>query len=269
MFPAPAGATADNPLARHRPQLRYHSEERHFAERVGPAGRRALGGAGHMIYGHIAREGKARWLQYWLFYTDNPQDRGIVRTGRHEGDWEFMQLRLGRTGRPDLATLAQHRWAEACAWRRLRRIRIAAAEVPIVFVANGSHAIYSRPGVHDRPFPDPNDEADGRGRRVRPALERIEDTRPDWVAWPGRWGRSRAGVVPGEQDSPRGPRFQEDGRWTRPSSYHRERAIACGSQPPRRTWQTALTVGLGLLAAALAIAALRRAVTTARRRRRA
>ena len=127
-----------------------------------------------------------------------------------------------------------------------------------MFIANGSHAIYSRPGVHDRPFPDPNDEADGRGRRVRPALERIEDTRPGWVAWPGRWGASRAGIVPGEQDSPRGPRFQEDERWSRPSSFHRERAIACGSQPPRRAWQTALTLGLVLLASGAVIAGLRR-----------
>ncbi len=28
------------------------------------------------------------WLQYWLYARDNPQDRGILRTGRHEGDWE-------------------------------------------------------------------------------------------------------------------------------------------------------------------------------------
>lgn len=224
----------------------------------GGAGRAAAGGGGRRrIYGHVAREGRTTWLQYWLFYADNPQDRGVVRTGRHEGDWEFMQLRVDARGRPDLATLAQHHWAEGCAWSRLRHVEAGGRAVPVVFVAKGSHATYSRPGVHDRPFPDPNDEAGGRGRRMRPALERIYDGRPAWVAWPGRWGASRAGFVPGEQDSPRGPRFQEDERWSRPSTFHRRRAIPCGSQPPRRAWQTALTGALALLGACAAIALLR------------
>ena len=251
-------AAANGLLERYRPELRYDRSERLFPEAVGPAGGQTRGPGVRRIYGHVAREGRDRWLQYWLFYADNPQDRGILRTGRHRGDWEFMQLRVGPGGRPDLATLAQHRWAEGCAWHELRRARVRGSPVPVVFVANGSHATYSRPGVHDRPFPDPNDEADGHGRRLRPALERIDDDDPAWVAWRGRWGGSRAAFVPAEADSPRGPRFQEDGRWSRPSSYHRDHAIACGSRPPRRAWQTALTFGLGLLAAAAAIAFLRR-----------
>ena len=145
-----------------------------------------------------------------VFYASNTQDRGIVDTGRHEGDWEFVQLRLSASGRPDLVTFAQHAWAEGCArddvhWR---------GDGPIVFVANGSHAAYSRPGTHDRFFPDPNDEADGRGRTMRPPVGRIADDRPAWAAWPGHWGGGRAGIWPGEQSSPRGPRFQDE-RWTR------------------------------------------------------
>ena len=143
--------------------LRYHSAARCFARPVGPPGRRALGGRGERVYGHVAREEGRTWLQYWLYYTHNPQDRGALRTGRHEGDWEFLQLRLGKDRRPDLATLAQHRWAEGCRWNQLRREGRGRA-VPVVFIANGSHATYSRPGTHDRPWPDPNDEADGRGR---------------------------------------------------------------------------------------------------------
>ena len=34
------------------------------------------------------------WLQYWLYYSYQDQDRGIVRTGRHEGDWELVQYRV-------------------------------------------------------------------------------------------------------------------------------------------------------------------------------
>lgn len=39
-----------------------------------------------VVYGHVVRGTDGReWLQYWRFSTYNPQDRGIVRTGRHEG----------------------------------------------------------------------------------------------------------------------------------------------------------------------------------------
>ena len=161
---------------------------------------------------------------------------------------------------PDTGPAAAGRGGSTATWRtRAGRV---------VFVANGSHATYSRPGVHDRPFPDPNDEADGRGRRVRPPVTRIDDARPAWVASRAQWGGSRAGWVPGEQDSPRGPRYQEDERWSKPSRFHRERAIACGAAPPRRAWQTALTAGLALVALGAAIALVTRAATTRRRRSR-
>jgi hypothetical protein len=244
---APATPTDHALLDRYRPVLAYDSAERFFAQPVGPRGHRAEGGPGQRVYGHVATEDGRTWLQYWLYYSSNPQDRGLVRTGRHDGDWEFLQLRLGRNARPDLATLAQHSWAEGCRWNELKRQTLGGNQAPVVFIANGSHATYSRPGTHDRPWPDPNDEANGRGRRIRPPVELIDDTRPGWVASLGRWGSSVAGVVPGEQSSPKGPRFQDDGRWQRPSSYHRDLALACGAAPPRRTWQTVLTIGLGVL----------------------
>ena len=37
--------------------------------------------------------------------------------------------------------------------------------------------------------------------------------------WPGRWGGARAGWVPGEMDSPRGPPFQPQGRWSDPDAW--------------------------------------------------
>jgi len=73
-----------------------------------------------------------------------------------------------------------------------------------VYLANGSHAAYFRPGVRDRMWPDPNDEADGRGAAVTPPVEPLGD----WADWPGRWGGARAGWVPAEMDSPRGPAYQ-------------------------------------------------------------
>lgn len=280
-------------LERHRPVLRYDRDERHFAVSVdaltdaseidrdnGDARRvpapsflgaryadgrpadsgdrlvpvRDPGPGRPLVYGRAARDGQGRlWLQYWLFFTDNPQDRGIFRTGRHTGDWEVLQVRLGRDRRPVQATFAQHTWAEGCGWADLERREGA----PVVYVANGSHALYPRPGRADRPWPDPNDEADGRGRRVRPPIEVVTARSPRWMAWPGRWGEDGGGWVPGEQPSPRGPAFQPD-RWDDPGRFHAAEARACGEGPPGRPWQTALTVVLALALAGAGLYAVRR-----------
>jgi hypothetical protein len=204
-----------------------------------------------LVYGRTARDAGGRvWLQYWLYFAANTQDRGIFRTGRHAGDWELMQIGLGAAGRPERVTFAQHSWAVGCTWSQVdRRGRVATA-----YVANGSHALYPRPGGGDRPFPDPNDEADGRGRASRPSVARIAQRSPAWVAWPGRWGSSRAGPIPGEQSSPRGPAFQSE-RWEHPAGFHQE-ARACGAGPPGRPWQTISTAALAAAAAALGAAAL-------------
>ena len=213
-----------------------------------PLERGRRGRSRDLAYGRVAsgRDGR-RWLQYWLFFEDNAQDRGIVRTGRHAGDWEFAQLRLDARGRPDRLTAAQHAWAEGCGWDQVEHV----GPAPVLFVAHASHATYLEPGVKDRPLPDPNDEADGQGRRVRPTVQPIDARSPRWVRWPGRWGESQAGPVPGEQSSPRGPAFQDDERWRDPSAYDAG-ARACGSGPPRRPWQTAVLLGalaaVGLLA---------------------
>ena len=71
-----------------------------------------------------------------------------MRNGLHEGDWELVQLELGPRGRPEVAILSQHEASERCAWRSLDRSR---GGRPVVYVANGSHAVYSRPGRHRRP----------------------------------------------------------------------------------------------------------------------
>jgi hypothetical protein len=155
------------------------------------------------VYGR--RDGP--WLQYWMFFADNRHDRGLVGTGRHEGDWEMVQYRV-RRGRLVRAVYAQHAIAESCGPANVRRSR----GRPVVFVARGSHAMYFVPGLRERMWPDPNDETDGRGLRARPRLVRITEDRPPWMQYPGRWGGSRASWIPGEMDSPRGPAFQP-ARW--------------------------------------------------------
>jgi MYXO-CTERM domain-containing protein len=242
-------------LERYRPILRYDSSEDYFAQPVSlPPGNPEVR-SGDRIYGHVARESGETWLQYWLFYAYNPQDRSPLRTGRHEGDWELIQFRLARDGRPTAAAMSQHSWAEGCAWAELEQGRDGA---PILYVANGSHATYSAAGAHDRPFPDPTDEADGSGREARPEVTEITVRRPAWVGYPGRWGETEAGLIPGETSSPVGPRVQESGAWTHPGSYFEDFARPCGSGAPDRPWQTAAAITAGALLGLGAIVLIRR-----------
>ncbi|HEX6391475.1 MAG TPA: hypothetical protein VFZ89_18570 [Solirubrobacteraceae bacterium] len=149
-----------------------------------------------------------------------------------------MQLGLDARGHPRLVTLAQHSWAETC--RAPARL--------VVYVAHGSHASYLTPGEHGRPWPDPDDEARGDGRRVRPRL--IVMRGQSWLRYRGHWGGSRASFVPGEQSSPRGPAFQDDDRWSAPAAYA-PGARACGSGAPGHP--TALWLGLAAAAASVAV----------------
>ncbi len=188
--------------------LRYDSRERDFAVSVN--------GRADVLYGREKAGGDGgRWLQYWLYYEYNAQDRGVVRTGRHEGDWEFAQVRLDKAGRPDRITLAQHSWAESCGWEEVER----RGGAPVLYVANGSHATYLRAGTKDRPFPDPNDEANGAAVRPGPR-------------WP-RLGRGCGGVSRGARTARAGCRVSSRARSARPSRMTTVGAIPRPTTPPR------------------------------------
>ena len=250
---AASPASAENTerlLERHRPLLRYDAAERYFAQ---PANRpehpRPI--ERDLTYGHVAEENGETWLQYWLFFAENTQDRGVFRTGRHEGDWELVQVGLGEGGRAEKVTFSQHSSAEACpASEPQIELLDWNGKAPVVYVANGSHALYPHATIADRPFPDPNDEARGDGRFTRPDLWRGGAGDAMWITHEGRWGSSEAGIVPGEQSSPPGPPFQESAAWQRPASYHAS-ARPCGSDPPGRWWALpAFLVALGAIGAA-------------------
>ena len=241
LIPPPSAVGADDRqrLRRHAPILVHDPRERDpvaGVESSTSGGRPVVDAAGRLVvrgdrlhldrrwrgastavaYGRVShRAGGGTWLQYWLFYLYNSQDRGVTRTGRHQGDWEFVQIGLNRKGVPDLAVYGQHERAERCRWAEVAR----RGDAPVVYVANGSHASHFRPGRYPtRWFPDPVDEADGRGRVIRPPVHPIRPGTPRWLAWPGRWGASWAGPVPGEQSSPRGPAFQPGDRWRAPNA---------------------------------------------------
>jgi hypothetical protein len=247
--PAAAGA----PLERHAPVVVHDEDEtdpltsvQAFAGRV-PGVR--PGRPRPALYARRA----GPWLQYWMVFARSDQDRGVVHTGRREGDWQVVQYRLER-GRVVEGVYGQHGGAERCGptGLRFRRRR------PVVFLAAGSHAAYFIPGLRDRAWPAPNDEADGRGAAVRPRVVRVGGDRGGWVRRPERWGGTRAGWVPGERDSPQGPAFAPPGAWHDPGAWaaaagpcRAERCNERGECDQPETLMAAGLAGLGLIAVAV------------------
>ena len=152
-------------------------------------------------YHRALEAGYIWWHQFWLWYLYNPWE--IAGVGRHEGDWEFVQLGcVDREGKnPILVTASQHRTGEKREyWRcEVRRGR------PVIYVARGSHANFFTPG--DRGA----DQADGGGK----TLSRIGWREfGDWGEWPGMWGNST-----GHGRSPSSPGAQSE-RWITPHFFH-------------------------------------------------
>ena len=138
-----------------------------------------LAGAG-IAYGRVvSTAGEGFFLQYWLFYPDNPC---VLPPGRHDGDWELVQVKASATGDGFAATqvtLAGHGKPVT------RRSTRPARRGPDVFVAVDSHACLLRGG-------SPPCAA---LRRLRPRWRSRRETRGgaaagrpdkrDWVHWPG------------------------------------------------------------------------------------
>lgn len=162
-----------------------------------------------VAYGHVVRDSAGRlWLQYWFFYYYD--DRAFLGQGGHEGDWEMIQLRVGEGDVPDAVTFAVGRDAQRYEWSALESL---SGGGPVLYIARGSHACYSRPGRHAR-LPVVADHADGRGREVRPRLEIVSDE--GWLRWPGRWGATQGRGA----HSPSGPAFHV--QWRDPARLHRD-----------------------------------------------
>lgn len=175
-------------------------------------------GYADQAYGHAKRdENGDLWLQYWFFYYFN--NKALLYMGLHEGDWEMVQFRLGADEVPTVATYAQHAHGERCEWDQVETEEGPDGPVPVVYSARGSHAAYFRPGTYMQ-APIVPDQNDAGGPRVRPQLTVIENKEPAWVAWPGRWGSTRALVGPVGSNSPPGPRFHDS--WGDPLAFHED-----------------------------------------------
>jgi hypothetical protein len=159
------------------------------------------------VYGRVKEDGGRTWLQYWFWSYYNPKH--LLGWGRHEGDWEVVQIGLdGET--PDVLTYSQHENAEARDYDKARR----QGEHPIVYVAPLSHACYFEPGAHPYVFgiDNPDDTLD-------PVLPKVEEFGA-WSRWTGRWGASR-GVIGGRFGgrSPASPGRQGQ-KWDHPAAWH-------------------------------------------------
>jgi hypothetical protein len=170
------------------------------------------------IYGRLVDGGGERWLQYWFFYFYNDFNLigGLIGAGRHEGDWEMIQLRLDKDDAPDFAVYAQHKEAGVRPWSSVESAP--GTLRPVVYVARGSHASYFNAGPHGTGawF----DWADGERPSPDSQLEIVREGRPEWawLYWPGHWGDTKPGAIalPFDDDSPVGPAMHA--QWKRPAS---------------------------------------------------
>ena len=182
------------------------------------------------VYGHARRDAQGRlWLQYWLFYYYNDfQLIGpLVSGGKHEGDWELVQLRLNASEQPEHATFSQHKQAESKAWADVRK----AGNAPLVYVARGSHANYFKPGSHWTGVWF--DQADGKGPQITPTLEVLDDGTPAWVLWPGLWGDTKPTSSPLDSSSPKSPGRRP--HWLNPAALVATQSRQAPAPAPPRT----------------------------------
>ncbi|MDQ4081949.1 MAG: hypothetical protein M3123_03560, partial [Actinomycetota bacterium] len=145
-----------------------------------------------IVYGRVVKERDATVIQYWYFYYHNLYTYPFRTPGlppgalwqAHEGDWELVNVVLGRTGEPSYVAYSQHCTGERRPWSKTRR---RGGSHPVVYVALGSHAHPKRrrpldsavvlPVANPRPLsagrPAPASGRDRQRRRSGPARDRF------------------------------------------------------------------------------------------------
>ena len=169
-----------NPL-KDKPDGETQKRSNTLLRAYGPAQDLAAGGT---CYGRVvAAGGKAKFLQYWLFYVDNPC---VLAPGRHDGDWELVQVRV----QPAEGGFAATHVTLAGHGKPVTKPFHSTQGGPDVYVAVDSHASYHEEGAHpmlplsDVSVPEPGDS--GLTPEVVPLP--VDDTQLDWAHWHGRWG---------------------------------------------------------------------------------
>jgi hypothetical protein len=169
---------------------------------------------GPRVYGRVVAEDGLTWLQYWFWLYYNPKN--LFGFGKHEGDWEMVQIALGPGPRPLLATYAQHDSGEARVvdGREVEFVTRGDEMHPVVYVAPLSHASYFEAGTH--PYPVGIDHPYGDGPRACPPVEELGP----WAHWEGRWGSSERVIARRVGKGPPSPAHQRS-KWRSPGGFHR------------------------------------------------
>jgi hypothetical protein len=166
------------------------------------------------IYGRVAQDEGRTWLQYWFWLYYNPKN--LLGFGKHEGDWEMIQVGLGPSEDPEVVTYAQHDSGEARPWRQGdMEFWPGDPRRPVVYVAPLSHASYFEPNAHpyflgiDHPY------AGGPASAELPLVPFGQ-----WVDWEGRWGSTERTIGGRIGSGPRSPGRQNP-KWECPGAWHR------------------------------------------------
>lgn len=141
-------------------------------------------------------------IQYWLCYYFNDF------YNNHEGDWEMVEVILGRDLDPEAAAYSQHGKSFMKHWDEPGFEKVGG--YPVVYVAQGSHANYFSEGVHR------NRIVAGYTYDDWTNFESWADPELDfnglagengWIDYAGHWGQEGIPFTWAESGA-RGPRFQ-------------------------------------------------------------
>jgi hypothetical protein len=165
------------------------------------------------IYGRVVRDGGRTWLQYWFWLYYNPKH--LFGFGKHEGDWEMIQIGLGEDLEPEVASYAQHNSGEARPWKKgAMDFDETDPNRPLVYIAPFSHASYFKPG--SQPYVLGVDDP----RRDGPHADLPLAEFGDWATWPGKWGNPERSFLGRIGRGPSSPGHQGD-KWHAPAAWHR------------------------------------------------
>lgn len=172
-----------------------------------------------VIYARVfpnERQGSAIVVQYWLFYYGN--GHGFAGLNFHEGDWEMIQVILDANETPRYAAYSQHKSGSKRLWSNVDKGYWNGAEHPKVYVANGSHASYFKPGLYIGTDVGVDDAGDKPLESI-PRLIIIPGDQ-NWPEFKGHWGDEGPSELITDDDGPLGPIYQES-KWENPLTWAR------------------------------------------------
>ena len=164
--------------------------------------------------------GEEGWIciQYWMLFLC---EDGLVP---RNGDWEMAAVYLGPDGTPRYFAATQGWYGSAVEWSKVELRN----DHPTIFVAAGSHSLYTSAGTHtfyadeERIIPAGGitiDDGEEIGAPGGYTLRMIGAADEDWIDWPGRWG----GPLPGGDRGPRywNPKQPARAPWSKPMAFLR------------------------------------------------